>query len=115
MWSVYVAAFTAMLATTCLRGFQNKNVAAGYKGLAFICGAAMTALEGAVILLVAHSGTEALPFTALGSGLGWVIGMWLHDRLMKRRRRAEKAAKKTKRRAQLEALVDERLRERSLM
>jgi hypothetical protein len=112
---IYASAFAAMLLTTCLRGFQNKNVAAGYKKLAFICGAAMTGLEGVVILLVAHSGVEALPFTALGSGLGWVVGMWAHDRLMKRRRKAEKAAKKTKRREQLEALVDERLRERSLM
>lgn len=105
-------AFVAMFATTFLRGFQNKNVTGGHKRLAFCCGALMTALEGVVILMLAKSGPELLAFTALGSGVGWVAGMRAHDKLMHKRVLAAKKAKKTKRRARIEAIAAELVEER---
>jgi len=114
--AVFGLAFAAMFATTFLRGFQNKNVAGGHKKLAFFCGAMMTAFEGLVMLMLARTGEPAvIAFTALGSGVGWVVGMMAHDRLMKRRVRELKKIKKTKRRERIEAiaseLVEERLKE----
>lgn len=110
---VFGLAFIAMFATTFLRGFQNKNVAGGHKKLAFFCGAAMTAFEGVVMLMLARTGEPAvIIFTALGSGVGWVAGMMAHDRLMRKHMKALKKVKKTKRREQIEAIADERLVER---
>ncbi|MNR68599.1 hypothetical protein D3C85_1932560 [compost metagenome] len=51
-------------------------------------------------------------FTALGSGIGWVLGMVAHEALMYRRMKAAKKAKKTRKREQLDMLVNERVEER---
>ena len=112
---IFAMAFGAMLATTFLRGFQNKNVAGGHRWLAFFCGALMTAFEGGVMWMLARTGEPAvIAFTALGSGFGWVLGMYAHDRIMHSRMKALKKVKKTKRRERIEAiaseLVDERLK-----
>lgn len=114
--AIFGMAFCAMFMTTFLRGFQNKNVAGGHKKLAFFVGAAMTAFEGLVLFMLARTGDPTIiAFTSIGSGFGWVAGMMAHDRLMRKRMKALKKAKKTKRRAQIEALaaeiVEERLKE----
>lgn len=98
-------AFVAMLGTTFLRGFQNKNVAAGYKKLAFICGALMAGLDGTVILMLANAGTAMVPFTALGAGAGWVLGMVVHDRIMAKVKKEAKAKKRERRRREIERTV----------
>jgi hypothetical protein len=111
--TVFAIAFSATFATTCLRGFQNKNVAGGHQRLAFLCGVLMTAFEGIVILLLSKAGPEVIVFTSIGAGVGWVVGMKMHDVLVKRRIKAAKAAakdlKKIKRRSRLEALIDARI------
>ena len=110
---IFGLAFAAMFMTTFLRGFQNKNVAGGHKKLAFFIGAAMTAFEGLVLLLLARTGDPAIiAFTALGSGFGWVAGMKAHDAVMRKRHKALKKAKKTKRREQIEALAAEIVEDR---
>lgn len=111
MLIVFGSAFLAMLATTFLRGFQNRNVSGGYKGMAFVCGSIMTALEGFVFVMIAKQGSDIVVFTALGSGIGWVLGMIAHEALMYRRLKAAKKAKKTKKREQLDALIKERFEE----
>lgn len=108
---MFGSAFFAMMATTFLRGFQNKNVAGGFKLLAFICGSAMTALEGLVFVMIAKQGTDIVAFTALGSGIGWVLGMIAHEALMYRRMKAMKIAKKTRRLQRLDTLINERVEE----
>ena len=109
---VWGSALAAMFFTTFLRGFQNKSVAGGHKRLAFIGGGLMTALEGVVFVMIAKSGSDVIPFTALGSACGWIAGMYAHDALMRKRLKAEKKAKKTKRREQIDEIVNERLEER---
>lgn len=101
----YVLATLAAFTTTFLRGFQNKNVAAGYRTLSFICGAAMAAMDGLVVLLVAKGGLTFLPCAALGAGCGWLAGMWAHDRMTLKRRLELKAAKKAKRAARIEKAI----------
>lgn len=111
--AVFGLAFAAMFATTFLRGFQNKNVAGGHKKLAFFCGAMMTAFEGLVMLMLARTGEPAvIAFTALGSGVGWVVGMMAHDRIMRKRMKALKKVKKTKRRERIEAIANDLMEER---
>ena len=107
-----LSAMVAMFVMTLLRGFQNKSVAGGHKRLAFVCGGLMTALEGIVIVMIAKTGHDVIPFTAFGAACGWVAGMYAHDALMRKRKAAAKKAKKTKRRAQLDDMVNERVEER---
>lgn len=107
-----LSAMTAMFVMTLLRGFQNKSVAGGHKRLAFVCGGLMTALEGVVIVMIAQAGHDVIPFTAFGAACGWVAGMYAHDAIMRKRMKAAKKAKKTKRRAQLDDMVNERVEER---
>lgn len=110
--AVYGAALVAMFFTTFLRGFQNKSVAGGHKKMAFFGGGLMTALEGVVVLMLSRSGSDVIAFTAAGSACGWVAGMYAHDALMRKRIKAEKKAKKTKRRVQIEEMVNDRVEER---
>lgn len=111
---LFSLATAAMFATTFLRGFQNKSVAGGHKWMAFFGGGLMTALEGAVMLLIAHQmgSPVILIFTAIGSAFGWVAGMLIHDAMMRKRMKAAKQAKKTKRREQIEAMVNEQVEDR---
>ena len=111
---IYVTAFLVTFALTMLRGFQNKSVAGGHKRLAFFGGGAMTALENTVTVMLAHSLGDyyIIAFTSTGSAFGWVAGMYIHDAMMRKRLKALKKAKKTKRREQIEAMVNEQLEER---
>lgn len=104
---LYLSAFLAMVLTTLLRGFQNKNVTGGHKKLAFFCGAAMTVFEGLVIALIAKGGTDVIYFTAIGSGIGWVLGMFIHDAIMFKRMKAERKLEKNKYKRKLQKHVDE--------
>ncbi|MNU94139.1 hypothetical protein D3C71_840940 [compost metagenome] len=74
----------------------------------------MTALEGAVVFLIAQQlgSPIILLFTSVGSAFGWVAGMLIHDAMMRKRMKAAKQAKKTKRREQIEAMVNEQLEDR---
>jgi hypothetical protein len=109
------AAFGAMLTTTFLRGFQNKNVAGGHKKLAFVFGGAMTAFEGIVIGLIATSGWHMIPFAAVGSAFGWVLGMVSHDRVMRNYNRKRKQVKKSKRARRMDRSIDRRLEELGIL
>lgn len=108
---VYVAALVAMMATTCMRSIQNKNVVGGHKTLAFICGGIMTLFEGFVIAMIAKQGSDVIYFTAIGSAIGWVVGMFIHDAIMRRKMKALKKAKKHKKRAKLDDLIQLRVEE----
>lgn len=108
----YAAAAAAMFATTLLRSFQNKSVAAGHKKLVFFVGGLMTAFEGFVFVLISKQGGDVVWFTAAGSACGWVTGMYVHDAIMRKRRKQAKQLKKSKKRAQIEDMVDERVQEK---
>lgn len=113
-YSIYLGAFAITFFLTMLRGFQNRSVAGGHKRLAFFGGGAMTALENTVMIMLAHQLGDYLivAFTSTGSAFGWVAGMYVHDAMMRKRLKAMKKAKKTKRRDQIEAMVEERLMEK---
>lgn len=102
-----VAALLATLITTFLRSFQSKNVTGGYRKLAFFVGVSMSALDALVILLLAKNGFSLVPFSALGAGLGWVLGMVAHDRMTATARAERKMAKRRKEAARVQALLDE--------
>lgn len=88
----------ALFLTTLMRGIQNKNVAGGHKRMAFIFGTGMSACELLVMGLVASTQNPLLMILgAFGSGLGWVVGMVLHDRLMRKKMAVIKAEKKSRR------------------
>lgn len=112
--TLYATAFAITFCLTMLRGFQNKSVAGGHKRLAFFGGGTMTALENTVTVMLATTLGDytIIAFTSTGSAFGWVAGMYLHDAMMKKRLKAMKKAKKTKRRDQIEAMVEERLMEK---
>lgn len=111
---LYVTGFAVTYLLTMIRGFQNKSVAGGHKRLAFLGGGAMTALENTVTVLLATTLGDytLIAFTSAGSAFGWVSGMYMHDAMMRKRLKAEKKAKKTKRRSQIEDTVNELLEER---
>lgn len=111
---LYVTGFAVTYLLTMIRGFQNKSVAGGHKKLAFLGGGAMTALENTVTVMLATTLGDytLIAFTSAGSAFGWVSGMYMHDQMMRKRLRAAKKAKKTKRRDQIEAMVEERLMEK---
>lgn len=88
----------ALFSTTLMRGLQNKSVAGGHKRLAFIFGTGMSACELLVMGLVASTQNPMLMMLgALGSGIGWVVGMVLHDRIMRKKMALIKAEKKSRR------------------
>lgn len=89
---------TALFSTTLMRGLQNKSVAGGHKRLAFIFGTGMSACELLVMGLVASTQNPMLMMLgAIGSGVGWVVGMVLHDRIMRKKMATLKAEKKSRR------------------
>lgn len=88
----------ALFSTTLMRGLQNKSVAGGHKRLAFVFGTGMSACELLVMGLVASTQNPMLMMLgALGSGIGWVVGMVLHDRIMRKKMAMIKAEKKSRR------------------
>lgn len=102
--------------TTFLRGFQNKNVAGGYKKMAFVFGFLMYIGDVLAIGLAVSSGLYVAVFAALGAGLGWVVSMTAHERLVKSREkekdRKKKLKKLNKREEWIRSIIQEELQER---
>ncbi|MNL09173.1 hypothetical protein D3C87_1299220 [compost metagenome] len=102
--AVFAAATGAAFCSTFLRGFQNKNVAAGLKGFAFGTGYFMNLADIALVSIVAHVGSDASigaamqvgAVSAVGAGAGYVASMFVHDRLLKKKYAAERKAAKEK-------------------
>lgn len=115
---LYLAAIITAFATTFLRGFQNKNVAGGYKRLAFIFGYAMAICEVFTIGLAVQNGMLVAAFSGLGAGLGWVVSMKVHDKIMKKRLKGIEEEKKLKKRSKQEErirhIIEDILKEKGL-
>lgn len=112
--------FVTLFMTTVLRSYQNKNIAGGHKRLAFIFGTLMCGCELTVFALVTATQNYVLiTLSAFGAGSGWVAGMVLHDRMMRRKLEAEKLLKKKKRNSRIRDIsreeIDERLQELGLI
>lgn len=116
---IYATAVVTMFATTFLRGFQNKNVAGGYKKLAALFGYAMAVCDMLTIGLVVKGGLAVAFIGAIGAAAGWVVGMYVHDRIMRKREheraRLKKIKKKTKREDLIQRMIDERLQDHDLI
>lgn len=117
-YNVYLLAVATMFGATFLRGFQNKNVAGGHKKLAAVVGYMMAVSDMLTIGLVVKGGITVAFVGAGGAAIGWVLGMVVHDRIMRRRMaeisRAKKERKRTKREELIQRLVDERINELGL-
>jgi hypothetical protein len=104
-----------MFASTFLRGFQNKNVAGGYKKLAGLVGYMMAVCDMVTVGLIVKGGMTVAFIAAIGAGLGWMAGMFAHDAIMRKReeerKRTKKLRKQTHRDMELERKIDERLQE----
>jgi len=99
-----------LFATTLLRGFQSRAVSSGHKTAAGVGGTLMNACELLItFFVVGIANTLPNPYYALfasfGAGAGWVAGMLLHDRMVKKRRAKMKAIKKGKRVQQIERIA----------
>jgi len=109
---VVLAMACVLFVTTLLRGFQSKAVSSGHKTAAGITGTLMNACEILVTLFVVGA-TRDLPnpyyalFASFGAGAGWVAGMLLHDRVVRKRREKMKIAKRGKRQRQIERIARE--------
>lgn len=115
---IYTTAVLTMFATTFLRGFQNKNVAGGYKKLAGVFGYAMAVCDMLTVGLIVKGGMSVAFVGAFGAALGWVVGMMVHDAILRKRQkeasRLKKEKKRTKREQYILRLIEERLSERDL-
>lgn len=116
---IYATAVLTMFATTFLRGFQNKNVAGGYKKLAGIFGYAMAVCDMLTVGLIVKGGMPVAFVGAFGAALGWIVGMAVHDSILRKREkelaRLKKEKKRTKREQLIISLVEERLQEHKLI
>lgn len=112
---IYGIAIATMFASTFLRGFQNKNVAGGYKKLAGLVGYMMAVCDMVTVGLIVKGGITVAFIAAIGAGLGWMAGMYAHDAIMRKReeerKRNKKLRKQTHREMELERKIDERLHE----
>lgn len=91
-----------LFTTTLLRGFQNKSVAGNHKRMAFSGGTIMSALELLVTMTMSIQAAKSenpyiMLLGAFGAGAGWVAGMILHDRMMRKKMAEAKAEKKSRR------------------
>lgn len=101
-----------LFVTTLLRGMQSKAASGGHRTMAFCGGSAMSACELIIMITI---GAAALKmenpyyslFSCFGAGAGWVAGMMLHDRLMKKRHEKMKLAKKGRRVKQIDRVARE--------
>jgi hypothetical protein len=101
-----------LFVTTLLRGFQSRAASSGHKTAAGIGGTLMSACE---IIVMINVGAAVVhmenPYLALwssfGAGAGWITGMILYARLVRKRREKLKALKKTKRHQQIERISRE--------
>lgn len=101
-----------LFVTALLRGAQSKAASGGHKRMAFCGGSAMSACE--LIVMITMAGVaQTLPnpyyalFSSFGAGCGWVAGMMLHDRLMRKRHEKLKLAKKGRRVKQIDRVARE--------
>lgn len=115
---IYGTAVLTMFATTFLRGFQNKNVAGGYRKLAGIFGYAMAVCDMLTVGLIVKGGMSVAFIGAFGAALGWIVGMVVHDAILRKRQKEAARLKKEKKRSKREqyilSLIEERLSERAL-
>lgn len=101
-----IAAAVAMCSTT-LRGFQNRAVAANNKKVAMVVGMVMNASDLLVVATLIHNMSGwTIAASAIGAGLGWIQGMYIHD--ITNRRKQEEEAKAAKQK--LKEVVDKRVR-----
>lgn len=84
--------------------------------MAFCGGSAMSACE--LIVMITMAGVvQTLPnpyyalFSCFGAGAGWVAGMLLHDRVMRKRHEKMKLAKKGRRVKQIDRIARESFEE----
>lgn len=105
------------LATTSsfLRGFQNKNVVAGFKGLTFGTGFLMGMLDVLAIALIAKTGVLLAVFYGLGMGLGYLVSIIVHERMTRKREKERKKRRKTKMALRIEDTVNSILLEHELI
>jgi len=102
---IYLAAIGTAFVTTFLRGFQNKNVAGGFKKLSFVVGYAMAICDVLTIGIVVKNGMSVALFAGFGAGLGWVVSMQVHDKIMKAKMKAIEEAKKLKKKSKQEERI----------
>lgn len=105
------------LATTSsfLRGFQNKNVVAGFRGLTFGTGFLMGMLDVLAIALIAKTGILLAAFYGLGMGLGYLVSIIVHERMTRKREKEHKKRRKTKMTLHIEDTVNSILLEHELI
>lgn len=105
------------LATTSsfLRGFQNKNVVAGFRGLTFGTGFIMGMLDVLAIALIAKTGVLLAAFYGLGMGLGYLVSIVVHERMTREREKERKERRKTKMAMRIEDTVNSILLEHELI
>lgn len=102
---VCIASIATAFVTTFLRGFQNKNVAGGHQKLAFFVGYAMNICDVLTIGIIVANGMFIAMFAGFGAGLGWVVSMKVHDKLMKKKLKALEEEKKLKKRSKQEERI----------
>lgn len=95
-----------------LRGFQNKNVAAGYKSWAFFTGYLMGILDAIAISIIASTGPILAVFYGLGMGTGYLCSIVVHKRLARGRERQRKQRKQAKLETKIERLVNDAITEK---
>jgi hypothetical protein len=112
-WFIVLTATIATFIGVFFRGFQNKNVAGGYKKMAFFTGYIMNVLDILVIGLVVNSGIGVVVISGLGAAFGYVVSMQVHEffvgRKIKERKKIKKEIKKEKNRIALEQLIQNQI------
>lgn len=98
-----------------LRGFQNKNIVAGYKAWTFGTGYLMGILDAVAFTLIASTGMVTGVFYGLGMGIGYVLSIIVHKRVSKAREKARKKKKRNKLTRTVEDLVEEMLVNKGLI
>lgn len=103
-----------LFTTTLLRGFQNKSVAGNHKRMAFVGGTVMSACELLITLAMSYAAAKndnpfLMLFGSIGAGAGWVAGMLLHDRMMKKKLELERIEKKSRRAKRIQKAANEEI------
>lgn len=95
-----------------LRGFQNKNVAAGYKSWTFFTGYLMGILDAIAISVIASTGPILAIFYGFGMGTGYLCSIVVHKRLARGRERQRKQRKKVRLENKIERIVHDAITEK---
>lgn len=75
----YLVAFLSAFFAILLKVFQQKNVVGNHYKAAFVTSLLLTACEATIILVIVAGGVDVIIPTGLGSALGGITGMWLHN------------------------------------